>query len=136
MPSPLASPTSNAGTDVTVVATGYMVHRAIRAAVELEKEGVSVEVIDPRTLVPLDKAAILASVEKTSRLVVVGEDVRTCGMTAEIAAVVAEEGLFPLAPIRRVCVPDTPIPFAPAMEAAVIPQVDGIIDAIRSTLNP
>jgi pyruvate dehydrogenase E1 component beta subunit len=69
--------------------------------------------------------------------VVVSEDVRTCGMTAEIAARVAEEGLYFLsAPIRRVCVPDTPIPFAPAMEAAVIPQVDGIVDAIRSTLNP
>ena len=97
----------------------------------------SVEVIDPRTLVPLDMATILASVEKTTRLVVVSEDVRACGMTAEVAARVAEEGIFFLsAPVRRVCVPDTPIPFAPAMEAAVIPQVDGIIGAIRSTLNP
>ena len=125
------------GTDVTVVATGYMVHRAIRAALELDKEGVSVEVIDPRTLVPLDKAAILSSVEKTSRLVVVSEDVRTCGMTAEIAAMVAEEGLYFLAaPVRRVCVPDTPIPFAPVMETAVSPQITDIVDAIRATLSP
>ena len=126
-----------AGTDVTVVATGYMVHRAIRAAAELENEGVSVEVIDPRTLAPLDTATILASVEKTSRLVVVSEDVRTCGMTAEIAARVAEEGLYFL---ERADPPGLRAryahPLSPAMEAAVIPQVDGIVDAIRSTLNP
>lgn len=124
------------GTDVTVVATGYMVHKAIRAAIELEKEGIQVEVVDPRTLVPLDKAAILASVKKTTRMVVVSEDVRTCGMTAEIAAMVAEEGLYYLdAPIRRVCVPDTPIPFAPALEAAVIPQTADIVNAIRGIMH-
>jgi len=124
------------GSDVTVVATGYMVHGAIRAAGELEKEGIRVEIVDPRTLVPLDKTAILSSVKKTSRLVIVSEDVRTCGMTAEIAAVVAEEAFDYLdAPIRRVCVPDTPVPFAPAMEAAVIPQTADIVNAIRDIMQ-
>ena len=124
------------GADVTVVATGLMVHLAIRAAEELSKEGVSVEVIDPRTLVPLDKATILKSVAKTTRLVLASEDVRTCGVTAEIAAIVAEEGVYSLsAPIKRVCVPDTPIPFAPAMESAVIPKAADIAAAIKAVME-
>lgn len=124
------------GNDVTVVATSLMVHKSIKAAQKLEKEGVSVEVIDPRTLVPLDKEAILKSVEKTSRLVIVSEDVLTCGVTAEISAIVAEHGLMFLdAPIKRVAVPDTPIPFAPCMEKAVIPHEERIIRAIRSVLE-
>ena len=121
------------GKDVTVVATGFMVHKAVRAATALAREGIDVEVIDPRTLVPLDKEAILGSVEKTNRLVVVTEDVRNCGVTAEVAALVAEEGLFSLeAPIKRVAVPDTPIPFAPVMERAVIPSEQSIIEAVRT----
>ena len=124
------------GTDVTVVATSLMVHKAIKAAEELAGEGISVEVIDPRTLVPLDRESILVSVEKTSRLVIVSEDVVTCGFAAEISAVVAEHGLFSLdAPIKRVCLPDTPVPFAPVMETAVIPQEENIIAAIRETLT-
>jgi pyruvate/2-oxoglutarate/acetoin dehydrogenase E1 component len=123
------------GRDVTVVATGFMLHKSIRAAKELAKEGIEAEVIDPRTLYPLDKETILNSVEKTGRLVVVSEDVGTCGFTAEIAAVVAESGLFSLdAPIKRVCVPHTPIPFAPNNESQVIPQVQDILDAIRSVV--
>ena len=123
------------GTDVTVVATSLMVHKAIKVAEQLAGEGISVEVLDPRTLVPLDKESILASVEKTTRLVIASEDVVTCGFAAEIAALVAEHGLFFLdAPIKRVCVPDTPIPFAPAMETAVIPQEEDIMTAIRETL--
>jgi pyruvate dehydrogenase E1 component beta subunit len=123
------------GTDVTVVATGIMLHKAIRAAKQLEESGVSCEVIDPRTLVPLDRETIIDSVKKTGRLVVVSEDVRSCGVTAEVAAVVAEEALFHLdAPIRRVAVPDTPIPFAPVMERAVIPQVRDILDAVQSVV--
>jgi pyruvate dehydrogenase E1 component beta subunit len=120
------------GKDVTVVATGFMVHQALQAARELEKEGIDVEVLDPRTLVPLDKEAILNSVRKTSRLVIVSEDVLTCGVASEISALVAEHGIFYLdAPIRRISVPDTPIPFAPAMERAVIPQLSQITGVIR-----
>ena len=125
-----------AGADLTIVATGLMVYKALKAAGELAAEGVEAEVIDPRTLVPLDKETILRSVEKTSRLVIVSEDERACGATAEISAMVAEEGLLYLdAPIVRVAVPDTPIPFAPVMEGAVIPDEQRIIDAARSVLE-
>lgn len=124
------------GKDVTIVATSLMVHKAVRAAEQLAKEGIDVEVIDPRTLVPLDEETILESVRKTSRLVVVSEDVLTCGMTSEISAMVAEKGLLHLkAPIKRVAVPDTPIPFAPAMEHSAIPDEQRIADAIRSVLK-
>jgi acetoin:2,6-dichlorophenolindophenol oxidoreductase subunit beta len=123
------------GRDVTVVATGLMVHKALAAAAALAAEGVEIEVIDPRTLVPLDKAAILASVKKTGRLVVVSEDVLTCGVASEIAAIAAEEAMWDLdAPVQRVAVPDTPIPFAPSNEAAVIPGEAAIIAAIRRVL--
>ena len=123
------------GKDVTVVATGYMVHQALQAARELEKQGIDVEVVDPRTLVPLDKETILNSVRKTTRLVIVSEDVLTCGVAAEISALVAEHAIFSLdAPIRRISVPDTPIPFAPAMERAVIPQVQQIVAAIKELI--
>ena len=121
------------GNDVTVVASGLMVHKALGAAEKLAEEGIDAEVLDPRSLAPLDAEAILSSVEKTSRLVVVSEDVLTCGMTAEIAALVAEHGLMYLeAPVKRVAVPNTPIPFAPAMESAVIPSEESILDAVRS----
>ena len=123
------------GSDVTVVATGYMLHKSIKAAKSLEKEGIGAEIIDPRTLVPLDKETIINSVEKTGRLVIVSEDVITCGFASEIAAVVAENALFSLdAPIKRVCVPHTPIPFAPNNEMMVIPQEANIIDAIKSVI--
>jgi pyruvate/2-oxoglutarate/acetoin dehydrogenase E1 component len=123
------------GRDVTLVATGYMMHKSIRAAKALAKEGIEVEVIDPRTLFPLDQETILKSVEKTGRMVVVSEDVGTCGFTAEIAAVVAENALFSLdAPIKRVCVQHTPIPFAPNNEMMVIPQEQDIITAVKSAI--
>ena len=123
------------GRDVTVVATGLMVHKALAAAAALAAEGIEVEVIDPRTLVPLDRAAIVASVRKTGRLVVVSEDVLTCGVASEIAALAAEEAFWSLdAPVVRVSVPDTPIPFAPNNEAAVIPQEQTIVRAVRSVL--
>lgn len=123
------------GRDVTVVATGLMVHKALAAAAALAAEGIEVEVIDPRTLVPLDRETILASVRKTGRLVVASEDVLTCGVASEIAAIVAEQAVWSLdAPIVRVAVPDTPIPFAPSNEAAVIPQVSTIVEAIRKVL--
>jgi pyruvate/2-oxoglutarate/acetoin dehydrogenase E1 component len=120
------------GSDVTVVATMFMVHKALEAAKKLEKEGLSVEVVDLRTLVPLDKEAVKASVKKTGRLVVVSEDCKTAGVTAEIAAVVAEEALDYLdAPIKRVAEPDTPIPFSPPLEKHVIPDEESIAKAIR-----
>jgi pyruvate dehydrogenase E1 component beta subunit len=121
------------GNDVTIVATGLMVHKSIKAAKKLKEEGIECEIIDPRTLVPLDREMILNSVAKTGRLVVVSEDVLTCGVASEVSAIVAENALFQLdAPIRRVGVPDTPIPFAPVMETAVIPQEEQIIEAIKS----
>jgi len=124
------------GRDVTIVATGFMVHQALQAAQVLEKQGIDAEVIDPRTLAPLDKETILRSVEKTSRLVVVSEDVMTCGVASEISALVAEYGIFSLdAPIKRISVPDTPIPFAPVMERAVIPQVERITETVKALLS-
>jgi len=124
------------GQDVTVVATGLMVHKSIKTAKALAREGIAVEVVDPRTLVPLDKDTILKSVEKTGRLVIVSEDVLTCGFAAEVSAIMAAEGLFSLdAPIQRVCVPDTPIPFAPVCEQAVIPQEERIAEAVRSVVK-
>ena len=124
------------GSDVTIVATSYMVHKSIAAAKQLEKEGISVEVIDPRTLVPLDKDTILNSVKKTGKLVIVSEDVRMCGVAAEISAMVAENGFSYLkAPIGRVCIPDTPVPFAPNNEAEVIPREKHIINAIKSIIS-
>ena len=123
------------GTDVTVVATQMMVGRALAAAAELETEGVSVEVIDPRTLVPLDEAAILESVRKTHRLVVVHEAVKRGGFGAEIAAIVAEQAVDELdAPIVRVGARHAPIPYNDALERATIPSQEDIEAAIRSVL--
>ncbi len=120
------------GADVTVVATLYMVHKALNVAEELEGEGVSVEVVDPRTLTPLDKQAIIKSVKKTGRIVIVSEDCRTAGVGAEIAAAVAEEAIDYLdAPIKRVAEPDTPIPFSPPLEQHVIPDEKVIIKAVK-----
>jgi pyruvate/2-oxoglutarate/acetoin dehydrogenase E1 component len=124
------------GRDLTVVATGLMVHKALAAAAELEAEGISLEVLDPRTLAPLDREAILTSVARTGRAVVASESEQTCGFAAEVAALLADRGLFHLlAPVRRVCVPDTPIPFAPILETAAIPQVQDIVRAAREVLE-
>jgi pyruvate dehydrogenase E1 component beta subunit len=120
------------GNDVTVVATAAMVHRALAAAEELQEKGISVEVIDPRTLVPLDKQAIIDSVEKTGRLVIMDEEPKTASAAAEIAAIVADEAFdFLDAPIKRVCAPDTPIPFSPVLEKIWIPDEDDLIKAIN-----
>jgi pyruvate dehydrogenase E1 component beta subunit len=132
-----AADIKRSGRDVTIVATGMMLHKSIKAAAELaEVHGIECEVIDPRTLVPLDRETIIDSVKKTGRLVVVSEDVLSCGVTAEISAMVAEHALFYLdAPIKRVAVPDTPIPFAPVMEREVIPQTGHIIEAVTSVIQ-
>jgi pyruvate dehydrogenase E1 component beta subunit len=120
------------GEDVTVVATLFMVHKALASAEQLGKEGISVEVVDPRTLLPLDKKTILDSVKKTGRVVVVSEDCKTAGVSAEIAAVIAEEALDYLdAPIKRIAEPDTPIPFSPPLEQYVIPDEKRIIKAVK-----
>lgn len=120
------------GKDVTLVATLYMVHKALAAAERLSKQGVDLEVIDPRTLIPLDKGAIINSVKKTGRIVIVTEDCKTGGVSAEIAAIVAEEALDYLdAPIKRVAEPDTPIPFSPPLEQFVLPDEKRIIKAVK-----
>src|SRR3990172_2294528 len=124
------------GKDVTVVATLAMVHKALNAAKELEKEGVSVEVIDPRTLTPLDEQTILNSVKKTHRLVVVTEEVGHAGSSAEIAARVADKAFDYLdAGIKRVTAPFTPVPFSPPLEAAFIPNEAKIIDAVHEVMG-
>ncbi|KIY20571.1 MULTISPECIES: alpha-ketoacid dehydrogenase subunit beta [Mesobacillus] len=125
------------GTDVTIVATAIMVHKALEAAVELEKEGISVEVVDPRTLVPLDTETIIESVKKTSRLVVVHEAVKRGGYGGEIASAIAESDAFDYldAPIKRVGGKAVPIPYSPKLEKAAVPQVPDIIEAVKETLN-
>jgi pyruvate dehydrogenase E1 component beta subunit len=122
------------GSDVTVVATGLMAGEAVRAADEL-RPGVSVEVVDPRTIVPLDEEAILRSLQKTGRLVVVDEDYERCGFSAEVAAITAEKGFRHLrAPVSRVATPNTPIPFSPVLEKHILPNKEKIIKAIKTVV--
>lgn len=124
------------GSDVTVVAIAGMVRRALSVADSLAQEGVSVEVIDPRTIVPLDKETILRSVEKTGRLVVVDPAHKSCSVASEIAAIVAQEGFWSLqAPVQRVASLDCHLPFSPALEKLVFPNEEKITEAIRATLN-
>ncbi len=121
------------GRDVTIVGKLLTVYRALEAAEELAQEGIEAEVIDPRTLVPLDKELILDSVRKTGRLVVVEEDTLTGGWAGDIVAMVAEEAFFWLdAPIKRVSAPDTPVPFAPVMEQFYVPSAERVVQAVRS----
>jgi pyruvate dehydrogenase E1 component beta subunit len=123
------------GSDATVVATLFMVHKALAATKSLQKEGISVEVVDPRTLTPLDKGTIVKSVKKTGRIVIVSEDCKTAGVSAEIAAVIAEEAIDYLdAPIKRVTAPDTPIPFSPPLEQFVIPDENAIMRAVKEVI--
>jgi pyruvate dehydrogenase E1 component beta subunit len=124
------------GTDVTVVASSLMVQRALRAAEETAREGIEVEVVDVRTLVPLDKQTILESVARTGRLVVADECHRSCGVAAELAAIVAEEGFGSLkAPIKRVTTLDVPVPFSRPMEAYIEPTEEKIVAAVRGVLR-
>jgi acetoin:2,6-dichlorophenolindophenol oxidoreductase subunit beta len=124
------------GEDVTVIATGRLVHEALSAAAEAEKEGVSVEVVDPRTLQPLDEQTLVASVKKTNRCVVAHEAVVRGGFGAEVTAVVQHEAFDWLdAPIERVGSKFTPIPFAPVMENFVVPHADDVLEAIRTTVQ-
>jgi 2-oxoisovalerate dehydrogenase E1 component len=123
------------GKDVTVVALALMVHKALQACDRLAGKGVSVELIDPRTVAPLDTDTVLASVRKTGRLLIVDEAFAPCGVGAEIAAVVIDQGFDDLdAQIRRLNGVHTPTPYSPPLEAAVVPSVDSIAQAIRDLL--
>jgi 2-oxoisovalerate dehydrogenase E1 component beta subunit len=118
------------GADVSLITWGAMVYTAEEAASKLGD--LSVEIIDLRTILPWDKEAVLASVRKTSKVLVLHEDTRTGGFGAEIAATIAEEAFEDLdAPVRRITAPDTPVPFSPALEAAFIPQVDDVVAGLR-----
>ena len=123
------------GEDVTVVATGRLVHEALKAAEQADEDGVSVEVVDPRTLLPLDEDALVESVKKTSRCVVAHEAVARMGFGAEVVAVV-QQGAFDYldAPIERVGAKFAPIPFAPVMEEYVVPHAEDVLEAIRRTV--
>ena len=125
------------GKDVTVVTYGKMLSRVMKAAEDLEKEGISVEVVDPRTLIPLDKDIIINSVKKTGKVVLVNDAHKTSGFIGEISAIISESEAFAYldAPIRRVAGEDVPMPYAQNLEFAMIPTVDSIKDAIRKTVN-
>lgn len=124
------------GVDVTVVATSYMVQRCLTVADRLASEGIQVEVVDPRTLVPLDFQTLMASVEKTGRVVIVDECHQSCGVAAELAARIGEAGFDKLkAPIRRVTTLDVPVPYSAPLEEFVSPTESRIADTIRSVLE-
>jgi len=124
------------GEDVTVIATGRLVHESLAAAEEAEKEGVSVEVVDPRTLQPLDEDALVGSVKKTNRAVVAHEAVTRMGFGAEVAAVLQYQAFDWLdAPIERVGARFVPLPFAPVMEEFVVPHSEDVLEAIRRTVG-
>ena len=130
---PFTARIAREGTDLTVIAYGAMVHTALEATEDID--GASIEVLDLRSLVPLDEEAILASVRKTSKVVIVDEANRTCAAGAEVAAVIAERGWEDLdGPVVRVASPDVPIPFSPTLEQAVLPQVDDVKEACRELL--
>ncbi|MEE8355550.1 MAG: alpha-ketoacid dehydrogenase subunit beta [Candidatus Bathyarchaeia archaeon] len=123
------------GSDVTVVATGLMVSKAVEAADQLNPK-CSVEVIDPRTIVPLDEEAILRSLRKTGKLVIVDEDYERCGFSAEVAAIAAEKGFKYLdAPVVRIATPNVPIPYSPVLEKHILPSKEKIVKAISQMVG-
>jgi 2-oxoisovalerate dehydrogenase E1 component beta subunit len=120
------------GGDISVITWGAMVYTAEEAAQQLDADGVSVEIVDLRTVMPWDKAAVLESARKTSKVLVLHEDTRTGGFGAEIAASISEEAFEDLdAPVKRIAAPDTPVPFSPVLEKAFIPQVDDVVAGLR-----
>jgi len=125
-----------AGTDVTIIATLLMMHRSLQAAEVLEREDISAEVIDPRSLVPFDWQTVRASIEKTGRVVTVEESPKRGGVGAEIAATIAEQMSELLkAPIKRVAAPNTPVPFSPSMEKFYLPQVEDIVEQVTNLVR-
>jgi pyruvate/2-oxoglutarate/acetoin dehydrogenase E1 component len=131
---PLTARIAREGTDLTIIAYGAMVHTALEATEDLD--GASVEVLDLRSLVPLDEEAILASVRKTSKVLIVDEANETCAAGAQVAAIVAEKGFEDLdGPVRRVATPDVPIPFSPPLEQALLPSVERVKEAARELLE-
>jgi 2-oxoisovalerate dehydrogenase E1 component beta subunit len=124
--------THREGRDISVITWGAMVYTAEEAAQQLENDGVSVEIIDLRTIMPWDKAAVLESVRKTAKALVLHEDTHTGGFGAEIAATIADEAFEDLdGPVKRVTAPDTPVPFSPPLEKAFIPQVEDVVKGLR-----
>ena len=124
------------GDDLTIVAVSRVVNEALAAAAKLEEQGVTVEVIDPRTIQPLDLQTILESVKKTGRLIVASDDVKSGGIGSEIAAAIVEEGFDSLdAPIMRVASPNTPIPFSPTLEQAYMPNAEKIVIAAKKLIG-
>ena len=124
------------GEHVTLVALSLMVHKAMEAAARLAENGISVEIIDPRTLAPFDKDTILTSVAKTGRLVILDEAYASCGVSAEIAAIVATEALYDLdAPIHRICALPAPHAFSPSLDTHLIPSVDRIVSEVSGLLD-
>nr|MDO8099342.1 alpha-ketoacid dehydrogenase subunit beta [Candidatus Njordarchaeota archaeon] len=124
------------GSDVTIIGVLYMANKALNAARELVSLGVSAEVIDPRTLTPFDRKTVGNSVRKTGRCVIVSEDCKTAGVTAEIASIVMEEAFDYLdAPIMRVAAPDTPVPFSPVLESNFVPDEKKIINAVKEIVS-
>ena len=128
--------TKREGQDLTIVATSSMVHVALEAAGKLAEDGIEVEVIDPRTLTPLDEEALVASAKKTSRCIVLDEGYRRFGATAELGSVIAEKAFYHLdAPVRRIAAMDVPVPFAPTLEDQTIPNVEGVVGVAREMLG-
>src|SRR5574341_1267844 len=124
------------GADVTVIATGWMVHQSLEAADRLSQDGISAEVVDPRCLAPFDKETVFTSVKKTNRVVIVEEAAKTGAFGAQVAAWIAEEIFDHLdAPVCRVAARDVPIPFSPPLEEHVLPQVADIVAAVRKVLR-
>jgi pyruvate dehydrogenase E1 component beta subunit len=125
------------GADVSIVTISQMVHKAVMAAQELARQGIDAEVIDLRTLVPLDRAAVLRSVAKTGRLLVADEDYLGFGLSGEISAIIAEnlDTLVLKAPVRRLAVPNVPIPYSRPLEQFVIPQVASIVEAVKALMK-
>jgi pyruvate/2-oxoglutarate/acetoin dehydrogenase E1 component len=120
------------GTDIAVVTYGAMVWTALEAAAELDKEGISLEVVDLRSLLPYDEEAVLASVRKCNRVILLHEDTRTAGMAGELAALIAEKAFEDLdGPIVRITAPDTPVPFSPPLEDYFLPNAQKVADAAR-----
>ncbi|MDY3702833.1 MAG: alpha-ketoacid dehydrogenase subunit beta [Limosilactobacillus coleohominis] len=123
------------GTDVSIITYGYMVQASLRAAADLAKDGINAEVVDLRTIAPLDEDTILSSVRKTGRVVLVQEAQKQAGVSAQVAALIAEKGILSLdAPIKRVAAPDTPYPFSQG-ETAWLPNKQDIVNAVKETVN-